>query len=66
MLVVLREDLTGNFQMPRKFPKIHTNVGVALAELVGENGWTGAGARLASMRVRLPVGYNPRMSGNRA
>ncbi|WP_296075166.1 DNA (cytosine-5-)-methyltransferase [uncultured Agrobacterium sp.] len=52
MLVGLRKDLSGGFRMPRKFPELHTNVGVALADLMGENGWSGAETWLKSMRDR--------------
>ncbi len=52
MLVGLRKDLTGSFRMPGKFPELHTNVGVALADLMGENGWSGAETWLKSMRDR--------------
>ncbi|WP_165807440.1 DNA (cytosine-5-)-methyltransferase [Rhizobium rhizogenes] len=52
MLVGLRKDLAGSFRVPRKFPELHTNVGVALADLMGENGWAGAEAWLKSMRDR--------------
>ncbi|MGL4092050.1 DNA cytosine methyltransferase [Agrobacterium cavarae] len=52
MLLGLRKDLAGSFRMPRKFPELHTNVGIALADLMGENGWSGAEAWLKSMRDR--------------
>lgn len=52
MLVGLRKDLTGSFRMPRKFPELATNVGDVLADLMGENGWSGAGAWLQSMKDR--------------
>ncbi|MDD1498842.1 DNA (cytosine-5-)-methyltransferase [Agrobacterium sp. CNPSo 3708] len=52
MLLGLRKDLAGTFRMPRKFPELHTNVGIALADLMGENGWSGAEAWLKSMRDR--------------
>ncbi|KRA05676.1 hypothetical protein ASD74_04180 [Rhizobium sp. Root564] len=52
MVVGLRKDLAGSFRMPKKFPELHTNVGVALADMMGGNGWTGAEAWLKSMRDR--------------
>ncbi len=52
MLVGLRKDLAGRFRMPRKFPELSTNVGVALADLIGENGWAGAEEWLQAMRHR--------------
>jgi len=52
MLVGLRKDLAGSFRTPRKFPELSTNVGVALADLMGANGWLGAEAWLESMRDR--------------
>ncbi len=52
MLVGLRKDLAGSFRMPRKFPELSTNVGVALADLMGENDWSGAETWLESMRNR--------------
>ncbi len=50
MLVGLRKDLAGSFRVPRKFPELSTNVGVALADLMGRNGWAGAETWLESMR----------------
>ena len=52
MLVGMRKDLTGAFRMPRKFPELATNVGDALADLMGENGWSGADTWLQSMKDR--------------
>jgi len=52
MLVGLRKGLAGSVRMPRKFPEFHTNVGIALADLMGEKGWSGAEAWLKSMRDR--------------
>lgn len=52
MLVGMRKDLAGAFRMPRKFPEMATNVGVALSDLIGENGWVGAEAWLQSMKDR--------------
>lgn len=52
MLVGLRKELAGSFRMPKKFPELHTNVGVALADLIGEKGWSGAEEWLKSMRDR--------------
>ncbi|MEN0116729.1 MAG: DNA (cytosine-5-)-methyltransferase [Agrobacterium cavarae] len=52
MLVGLRKGFAGSFRMPRKFPELHTNVGAALADMMGGNGWAGAKAWLKSMRDR--------------
>ncbi len=52
MLVGLRKELAGSFRMPRKFPEFNTNVGAALADLMGENGWADAAAWLRSMNDR--------------
>ncbi|MCF1469830.1 DNA cytosine methyltransferase [Agrobacterium vitis] len=52
MLVGMRKDLAGAFRMPRKFPELATNVGVALVDLMGEKGWEGADAWLQSMKDR--------------
>ncbi len=52
MMVGMRKDLVGTFRMPRKFPELSTNVGDALADLMGENGWSGAEAWLQSMKDR--------------
>lgn len=50
MFVGLRKDLAGSFRMPRKLPQLAVNVGDALADLMGENGWSGAEAWLQSMK----------------
>ncbi len=52
ILVGMRKDLAGSFRMPRKFPELATNVGDALASLMGENGWTGAESWLQLMKDR--------------
>ncbi|TWF49507.1 DNA-cytosine methyltransferase [Neorhizobium alkalisoli] len=52
MFVGIRKDLGDSFRMPRKFPELTTNVGVVLADLMGENGWSGAEAWLQSMKDR--------------
>lgn len=52
MLVGMRKDLAGAFRMPRKFPELATNVGDVLADLMGENGWSGAEAWLQAMKER--------------
>ncbi|MBB3947658.1 DNA (cytosine-5)-methyltransferase 1 [Rhizobium skierniewicense] len=52
MMVGMRKDLVGAFRMPRKFPELTTNVGVVLADLMGENGWSDAEAWLQSMKDR--------------
>jgi DNA (cytosine-5)-methyltransferase 1 len=52
MFVGIRKDLKVTFRMPPRFPELATNVGVVLADLMGENGWSGAAAWLASMRDR--------------
>lgn len=52
MFVGIRKDLAGGFRMPRKFPELATNVGVVLADLMADNGWSGAEAWLQSMKDR--------------
>lgn len=52
MLVGMRKDLAGAFRMPRKFPELSTNVGDALADIMSENGWTGAEAWVQCMKDR--------------
>ncbi|MBD8687235.1 MULTISPECIES: DNA cytosine methyltransferase [unclassified Rhizobium] len=52
MLVGMRKDLAGAFRMPRKFPELSSNVGDALADLMSENGWSGAEAWLQAKRDR--------------
>jgi DNA (cytosine-5)-methyltransferase 1 len=52
MFVGMRKDLAGVFRMPRKFPELATNVGLVLADLMTENGWSGAEAWLQSMKDR--------------
>ncbi|WFU04095.1 DNA cytosine methyltransferase [Rhizobium sp. CB3171] len=52
MFVGMRKDLAGTFRMPPRFPELSTNVGVVLADLMGENGWIGADAWLEAMRAR--------------
>ncbi|MBD8689888.1 hypothetical protein IFT56_23245 [Rhizobium sp. CFBP 13717] len=49
MLVGMCRDLAGAFRMPRKFRGLAANVANALADLMGENGWSGAKAWLQSM-----------------
>lgn len=52
MLVGMRKDLAGPFRMPRKFPELATNMGIVLADLMTEAGWSGAEPWLQSMRDR--------------
>ncbi len=50
LLIGLRRDLSGSFRMPPKFPKMADNMGDALADLMGTNGWSGAGDWVRRMR----------------
>jgi DNA (cytosine-5)-methyltransferase 1 len=42
LLVGLRRELSGSFKMPPKFPGMAIDMGQALRDLMGENGWSGA------------------------
>ncbi|MHC2297959.1 DNA cytosine methyltransferase [Rhizobium mongolense] len=55
LLVGLRRDLSGSFRMPPKFPKMVTNIGDAVADLMGANGWSGAGDWVSRMREMAVV-----------
>ncbi|WP_205934434.1 DNA cytosine methyltransferase [Rhizobium leguminosarum] len=50
LLVGLRRDLSVSFRMPPKFPKMATNMGDAVADLMGANGWSGTGDWVNRMR----------------
>lgn len=50
LLVGLRRDLSGSFRMPPKFPRMATNIGDAVADLMGANGWSGACDWVSRMR----------------
>ncbi|TAY17121.1 DNA cytosine methyltransferase [Rhizobium leguminosarum] len=49
LLVGLRRDLSGSFRMPPKFPEMAIDMGQALRDLMGANGWSGAGKWVRKM-----------------
>ncbi|MBY3378947.1 DNA cytosine methyltransferase [Rhizobium laguerreae] len=42
LFIGLRRDMSGGFRMPPKFPEMAIDMGTALADLMGENGWEGS------------------------
>ncbi|TAZ35428.1 DNA (cytosine-5-)-methyltransferase [Rhizobium ruizarguesonis] len=52
MIVGFRKDLAGVFRMPPKFPEMARNMGDALADLMGANGWSGVDHWIRMMRER--------------
>mgnify|MGYP001627393241 CR=1 FL=1 len=65
MLVGVRRNLSGSFKMPPKFPEMEIDMGSALSDLMGANGWTGAAdwvRRMSETTVNDPTG-NPVRTG---
>ena len=52
LIVGVRKELAGAFRMPPKMPEMATNIGDALADLMGANGWSGAVDWVRWMRVQ--------------
>lgn len=50
LIVGVRKEFAGAFRMPPKFPEMASNIGDALAYLIGANGWTGAADWVRTMR----------------
>lgn len=50
LIVGVRRELSGSFRMPPRFPEMATNVGDALTDLMGANGWSGVNDWIRRMR----------------
>ncbi|CAN7336848.1 DNA cytosine methyltransferase [Rhizobium sp. LjRoot258] len=50
LVIGLRKELAGAFRMPPRFPGWRTNIGDALADLMGANGWSDVDKWVRAMR----------------
>lgn len=53
LIVGVHKPAIGTFRAPPKFPQWRTNMGDALEDLMGENGWTGAAAWADAIRTQI-------------
>ncbi|OWV99180.1 DNA (cytosine-5-)-methyltransferase [Rhizobium sp. R693] len=50
LIVGILKEMSGSFRMPPRFPEVATNMGDALADLMGANCWSGANDWVRRMR----------------